>query len=339
MGLRDLSRTIGRARALLAAAAYPLLCMAMFSGVPAAAEPVARGLGADPTTATRLARMARVQSWGYWLRFVDFDAAAAAPHDLLVVDFGISANRQFQRQYSLDEIALMKQRKGGGSRILLAYISIGEAERYRPYWRQEWYEPASKPAWLDKGNPQWDGNFAVRFWDPAWQKLIFGAPDSYLERILGQGFDGVYIDRADVFGDWTRQRKSAQADMVSLLTAFAAHARRAKPDFLIVMQNAEELLPDPKVMGIIDGIAKEDLFFGIKHNQEANSKVDVDWSLEHIRMAQKAGRTALLVEYVDDPARQGTVLKRSREAGIVPYFAPRGLECLRAIPGTPASGC
>ena len=67
----------------------------------------------------------------------------------------------------------MQRRPDGRARLLLAYRSVGEAERYRPYWQQEWYDPAAKPAWLGKENRRWAGNFAVQFWQPEWQKLIF----------------------------------------------------------------------------------------------------------------------------------------------------------------------
>ena len=32
------------------------------------------------------------------------------------------------------------------------------------------------------------GNFAVEYWRPEWQRLIFGTPDSYLDRIMAQGY-------------------------------------------------------------------------------------------------------------------------------------------------------
>ena len=208
--------------------------------------------------------MAVVKNWGYWLSSFDVARVAAAPHDLLVIDSEISANRTFEREFQPDEVARMRRRPDGSSRVLLAYLSIGEAERYRPYWQEQWYDPAHKPAWLHKENRRWAGNYAVQFWDPEWQQLIFGRPESYLDRIMTQGFDGVYLDRADVFFEWRKLQPSARSDMVRFITRLAEHARSKNPEFLVVMQNAEELLEDPPVLEAIDGIAKEDLLYGVR---------------------------------------------------------------------------
>lgn len=59
-------------------------------------------------------------------------------------------------------------------------MSIGEAENYRYYRRHEWDQ--KKPAWLDAENPNWSGNFKVKYWDSEWQKIIYGNDDSYLKK-------------------------------------------------------------------------------------------------------------------------------------------------------------
>ena len=64
---------------------------------------------------------------------------------------------------------------------------------------------------------RWVGNFAVQYWGPEWQHILFGTPESYLERILARGFDGVYLDRVDAFFDWKKVNRSARADMAQLI--------------------------------------------------------------------------------------------------------------------------
>ena len=123
-------------------------------------------------------------------------------------------------------------------------------------------------------NPDWDGNYFVRYWQPEWQALMFGSPESYLDVIMAQGFDGVYLDRADAFLDG-EDRPTAQADMAVFLRRLADYARQRNPDFLVVMQNAEEPLDDPQVLDSIDGIAKEDLLYGVRRPEAANNPADV----------------------------------------------------------------
>lgn len=76
-------------------------------------------------------------------------------------------------------------------------MSIGEAEDYRYYWKSDWSN--NKPAWMDKENPNWSGNFKVKYWEKDWQDILFGNDDSYLEKVLDAGFDGVYLDIIDAF--------------------------------------------------------------------------------------------------------------------------------------------
>src|SRR5438552_18849671 len=66
-----------------------------------------------------------VLNWGYWLSSFEAEGVIAAPHDLLVVDNGISANRRFMRERSPGEVARMKRRPDGTARVLLSYLSNG----------------------------------------------------------------------------------------------------------------------------------------------------------------------------------------------------------------------
>lgn len=95
------------------------------------------------------------------------------------------------------ETASIKIKANGGTRLLLAYMSIGEAESYRYYWQDGW--KTGDPEWLDRTNPKWENNYKVRYWDPEWQNIIFGNDASYLKQILDAGFDGVYLDIIDAY--------------------------------------------------------------------------------------------------------------------------------------------
>ena len=76
-------------------------------------------------------------------------------------------------------------------------MSIGEAEDYRFYWDDSW--STGDPVWLDRENPNWAGNFKVRYWEDEWQEIVLSGANSYLGGILSAGFDGVYLDIIDGF--------------------------------------------------------------------------------------------------------------------------------------------
>lgn len=123
------------------------------------------------------------------------NSLAATDYDLLIVDLFWN-----DQQLTSGDIAQLQSKQGGGSRLVLAYMSIGEAEDYRYYWQSSW--SSSPPSWLKGENPDWPGNYLVEYWDVQWQQIIFGSADSYLGRILNCGFDGVYLDKIDSFETW-----------------------------------------------------------------------------------------------------------------------------------------
>ncbi len=120
------------------------------------------------------------------------NALAATSYDAVIMDYFFN-----QEEFTSEEITLLKTKIDGGQRLIIAYMSIGEAEDYRYYWNAEWN--AEPPAWLKDENPDWEGNYKVAYWDPGWQSIIYGSSGAYLDKIIEKGFDGVYLDIIDAF--------------------------------------------------------------------------------------------------------------------------------------------
>jgi cysteinyl-tRNA synthetase, unknown class len=124
----------------------------------------------------------------------DFIAAVTSTnYDLLIMDLYFSDGNPF----TYAEISQLKNKANGGKRLVISYMSIGEAEDYRYYWQSSW--SSNKPSWLDKENPNWTGNYKVKYWEKDWQNIIYGNDSSYLKKILDANFDGVYLDIIDAF--------------------------------------------------------------------------------------------------------------------------------------------
>ena len=100
------------------------------------------------------------------------------------------------------DVTSLKTKNNGHSRLVICYMSIGEAENYRYYWQPGWFP--GHPSWLGFQNPLWPGNYKVKYWDTEWQAIIYGNDSSYLKRIIDAGFDGVYLDIIDAFDYWER---------------------------------------------------------------------------------------------------------------------------------------
>lgn len=113
-------------------------------------------------------------------------------YDLIIIDLFFN-----EEILTNEDINSLKTKKNCGKRLIICYMSIGEAENYRYYWQQDWY--LNPPSFLASENPNWPGNYKVKYWDPKWQAIIYGNDESYLKKILNANFDGVYLDIIDAF--------------------------------------------------------------------------------------------------------------------------------------------
>jgi cysteinyl-tRNA synthetase len=259
-------------------------------------------------------------SWVYQLQDARQADLSRTHYDVAVIDAFFGGD-----QKAMDEL---RRKPLGGRRILLSYLSIGEAEVYRYYWAQ-CCKGHRRPDWVLSENKQWRGNFRVRFWHPEWKAIIYESADSYLKRIVDAGFDGVYLDRIDVYSEVSEQGVDPRAEMVRFVRALAAKSRAMKPDFLVIAQNAEELLDDRGYLATIDGIAKEDLLFGVGGDGRRNETSMIGQSTARLKRALEAGKQVMVVEYLKDPRTIAATRTELQELGFVPYFAPRNLERLQ----------
>jgi cysteinyl-tRNA synthetase len=116
-------------------------------------------------------------------------AVAATDFDVVILDAWFDVGQPLDAS----DVEALRSKPGGGRRLVLAYLSIGEAEDYRNDWDPLWV--AHPPDWLGEENPDWPGNYAVEFWHPEWQALIA----SRLDGLVKAGFDGVYLDKVDAY--------------------------------------------------------------------------------------------------------------------------------------------
>ncbi len=276
-------------------------------------------------------RLHDVRSWAFQLQNVDPDEIKVSPYDLVVIDYGF--DRRNASAFPREVVDLMRTKPDGSKRLILAYVSIGEAEDYRYYWQEDWRK--HRPDWLEPENPDWPGNYLVQYWHPEWQAILFGSPNAYLDRILDAGFDGVYLDGVDKFEQWKRRRPSAAADMVDLVGAIASYARTEHGGFLIVPQNGDDLLRNRRFLRVIDGFGREDLLYGEAQPDVRNTHKSIADSVRQLRPLVAAGKPVLVVEYTADRELAAAMLREIRDLGYVGYVADRELKTL----SPPAFGC
>ena len=237
-------------------------------------------------------------------------AVRASPFELVVVDpFDDDGT-----PWSAAEVRAAAQ-----GRWLVAYVSMGAAESYRPYWKRGWR--VGSPPWLLREDPDWPGNFDVAYWDPEWQRVAL----AQLDRVIDQGFDGVYMDLIDAY-ERNDTRPTARAEMVQWVCRIAAHARARNPRFVIIPQNAAELIRDPGYAACVDASGNEETYvYATNRPTEAERQSDL---LASYRLWQQAGKPVFTIEYADQPDLMKSAAARARAAGLVPYLAERSLDRL-----------
>lgn len=297
--------------------------------------------GHDPYFAEKRRRsLAEVKEWGYQLsRFSPAAAALLNPNDMMVIDN--SRDGTEAGLLTRAELETLRWKPSGQRRLLLAYLNIGEAESYRYYWNKDWGHgdklADGAPAWIYRQKAQWVGNYHVKFWEDGWKKIVFSSSNSYLKRVMQQGFDGVYLDMVDTYEFWmdplqvNAPRSTAKDDMVKFVAELARSARAMKPDFLVVPQNADSLLTDPDYLAAIDGVAREDLVFSSDggtdplHSNVLNSASAIQASIDNLKSALIAGKAVFVTEYEQSPRAE--LAKRGLEGnGFKVALAERTLD-------------
>jgi len=285
-------------------------------------------------------KLAGVTTWIYQLQKIDPALIAASEADVAVIDF--TPDGDGTPQFARAEVDAMR-RKLGGRKKIISYMSIGEAEEWRFYWKRDWMverggkkrKSRSCPAWVYDENAAWS-SFRVRYWDPEWQKIILGEGDSYLNRIIAAGFDGVYLDIVNGYQEFAdKGRKTAATEMIQFVIAIAKAARKQNPDFLIVPQNGEQLLTEPTYRAYISAIGKEDILYNNvgqandEHTFVTRNPSNESWEVEgFLQHGKRDGIPVLAVEYLhsvkpENLAAIPATADELRRLGYVPYFGNR----------------
>jgi uncharacterized protein (TIGR01370 family) len=253
-----------------------------------------------------------------WLEKPDLKSIGESKFDAVILDQAPDG-----KEIPKNDLEFLKW-SSGGSKLVIAYLSIGEAEEGRPYWKGL----PPNPDWLGPANPDRRTRSRVRFWDEKWQKIAFDA----LDRLMAQGCDGVLLDAVEAWAFWEAKDKDPKAKprMIEFVSQLSTRAKRRNRSFAVLVRNAEDLLENPNYLASIDGVVREEIYFP---RGRVPLPLALHRSQELLDRAVAAGKKAVVVEYSKEPGNVDFLFERAKVKKYVPVVAVRELDRLVVPPG------
>ncbi len=305
-----------------------------------------------------------VRFWAYQIQQLEADGAVdalvASSYDLLVLEPTRSdANStEFDTAGMVDRLHASAASSSDRTKLVVAYIDIGQAEDWRTYWAADWVAPTAteigSPDFLITIDPDgWAGNYPVAYWDERWKAIMIDGDNSVLQQLLDDGFDGIYMDWVEAYSDTSVMAAAGgldpAAEMVDFIREIRTFARAQNPDFLIIPQNAAEIVEfgGQDYYDIIDGIAQEQIYFDGNadtdwdepdsgdHRVQDTCPADDDecgysrefyegWLADYL----DAGKVVLSVDYAGEASNAAEAYQNASANGFIPYVSRRPLDRL-----------
>lgn len=252
---------------------------------------------------TNLLQAGTLRSWLCVYSRIPVEKLLATGAQLMVLDPDVYTSKE------------IKTIKSAGVKVL-AYLSVGEAEKYRRYFPQ-----IENTDLIINENPDWPENFSIKFWKPLWKSILV----SYSKEILNKGFNGLFVDVVDAWENFPEvEQPKRKEQMEKLLIDLANNMRKQDSCHWLMIQNSHELLENPRLEKLATGINQESLFASW-----AESEIDREWqrnkiaALENLR---RKGKLITLIEYTRDPIDMVRIRVRAAMHGFVPYFTVKELD-------------
>ena len=297
--------------------------------------------------------------WAYQIQGIDDDGAvdqlAASYYDMLVIE----PTRSDKDSMDFDTQGAVSQLHASSganleSKIVVAYIDIGEAEDWRWYWEENWTAPTETtigvPDFLISIDPDgWEGNYPVAFWDDRWKDLILYDSESSIQQILDDGFDGIYMDwieayehepvaeAADIAG------LDSQQEMIDFISEIRTYCKAQDPDFLVIAQNALDIYEgNTEYFDVIDAVAQEHILFdGVADSEwgetgsgdtripeSGEEGYSTHWYTEKLDRYIAEGKTVFVVDYATSSANVAEAYAFSASHGYIGFVTQVALSQL-----------
>lgn len=211
-----------------------------------------------------------------------------------------------------------------GEIILIAYVSVGEAETYRSYW-----EAVKDKPWIVGENPNWDGNYFVDIRNEEWRRIVI---DEVISDIVNDGFEGIMMDTLDTAPmlEQTLPDKYGGANKAMINFVKAIHQKY--PTLYLISNNGYAILED--IAPYLSAALAEDINMMIDFEKDDYKEVPGKARLYKISVLKKVMNQHKIpvfnIDYVPrgDKRLAKQCIDESRRLGFRPYVAEKHLNSI-----------
>lgn len=208
--------------------------------------------------------------------------------------------------------------------ILIAYVSLGEAETYRSYWSK-----IKDKTWVIGENADWKGNYYVDIRSDEWRNIII---NDVIPSLLAKGFKGIFMDTLDTATmletDSPEKYNGANAAMIN----FVKEIREKNHDIYILSNNGFLILGG--IAQFLDAAAAEDVNMMVDFENGGYKRVPRDESEYKIRALELVKNNLNIPVFVIDYVSSGDIetIKECKDKmvkkGFKPYVAEKDLNVI-----------
>lgn len=233
----------------------------------------------------------------------DVPASVFEPFEIVVLDS--------EYHPSLD---ILKEK----GKTLLGYLSLGEAESYRPY-----FNAVKSENLLLMENENWRGSFFVDMRNRQWTARVI---EEVIPSILHRGFDGLFLDTLDNPIELERMDPIRYQGMTTAAVELVRSIRLHYPNIKIMMNRAYEIMP--RLGEVIDMALGEAVFASYDFQTKTYKFVDPQSYAEQVNLLQAAQKKfpelqIMTLDYWEPTDSKGIlrIYNEQRKNGFSPYVS------------------
>lgn len=208
---------------------------------------------------------------------------------------------------------------------IIAYVSIGELDPYRPYFSE------INKEWIIGENKAWH-TYIADLKKASYQDFLINRA---FKPIAGEGYDGFFLDTLDSYQTVLKSKDWKSYENAEL--KFIKRLRRLFPNKIIIVNRPFRIINEIK--NDIDGFVAEDLFYGLNQKLEYTrlSEKETDHLLAKLKEVKRLGIHVIVIDYIPPTKRQLAIrdAEKISTLSFIPYVTDKDLSIIGAGALTP----